>query len=178
VPVVALLAAGVVLWVPLAEALPQIGRRLLSHENLRELFPLQLSPVLAVLLASLRTFGLTGTALGLRWFDLLRCGLFGLVVLGVLTLQGRGRLGLVEAVCALSVAFTQLIVSVLWPWHLVLPTAFALVAAGPAWHALAVILTLLGGLSYFFTFTWAAGLLAVLALTLTGLSRTRAYRRR
>jgi hypothetical protein len=172
VMLVALLVSGVVLLAPLADAIPVVARRLLSHENLREVFPLQLSPLLAMLSWALAHAGFAGPAT-LQWFDAIRLGAFALVVVVTLALQWRGALGVMESVCALSTGFTMLAVTVLWPWHLELPVAFGLVSPSPMWRGLAVLLTLLGVLSYFFTFTWAAALLLILGAAVRFLRRIR-----
>ncbi len=156
-------ASGVVLLAPVAEALPLVVRRLFGHENLREVFPLQLSPVLALLLWGIEMAGQVGGRWPLMWFDVARLALFTLTAVVVLACQWRGRVGLIESIAALSVAFTLLVITILWPWHLEVPVAVALIAAAPAWRAIGVLLTLLGLLSYFFTFAWAAVLLVVLA---------------
>jgi hypothetical protein len=114
--VVAVIAGGGLLLAPLAEAVPLVVQRLVAHENLRQVFPLQLSPVLAVLLWGLEATGQVGGRWPLMWFDVIRLGLFALSALLVLILQGRGKLGLIESLCGLSVAFTLLVVTVLWPW--------------------------------------------------------------
>jgi hypothetical protein len=164
--VVAVLASGVVLLAPLAEALPLVAHRLVAHENLREVFPLQLSPLLAALLWGIEKTGQVGGRWPLMWFDVIRLGLFALVTLVALICQWRGKIGLIESLCGLSVAFTLLLVTILWPWHLEVPVALALIAAAPAWSGLGVLLTLMALLSYFFTFVWATVLLVVLTIAL------------
>jgi hypothetical protein len=173
--VVAVIVTGAVLFAPLAEALPLLAHRLAAHENLREVFPLQLSPLLAVLLWGLQTTGEVGGRWPLMWFDVVRVGTFGLAALVLVICQWRGRIGLIESLCGLSVAFSLLIITILWPWHLEVPIALALVAAPPAWRGLGVLLTLMGLLSYFFTFLWATVLLGVLALVLRLMRRSSRY---
>jgi len=170
--VVIAIASGVVLLAPLADAVPLVAHRLVAHENLRQVFPLQLSPLLAVLMWGLETTGQAGGRWPLMWFDIVRVGAFAVITLVLLISQGRGRIALIESLCGLSVAFTLLLVTILWPWHLQVPVALALVAAGPAWRGLGVLLTLMGLLSYFFTFVWATVLLGVLVLSLWVLRRT------
>jgi len=160
---VTIAVSGVLLLAPLADAVPLVVHRLAGYENLREVFPLQLSPLLAALHWGLERAGVTGGPWTLTWFDAARGGAFALVAVIVLLLQMRGSVGLVESTCALSVAFTMLVITILWPWHLEVPVILGLVAGTPGWSALAVTLTLLGVLSYFFTFAWAAALLVVLA---------------
>jgi len=169
--VVVVLASGALLLAPLGEALPLVAQRLGAHENLRQVFPLQLSPLLAALLWGLEATGQVGGGWPLMWFDVIRLGLFALAALLVLILQWRGKLGLIESLCGLSVAFTSLLVTVLWPWHLEVPVALALIAATPAWRGLGVLLTLMGLLSYFFTFVWATVSLAAVAAALWILRR-------
>jgi hypothetical protein len=50
----------------------------------------------------------------------------------------------------------MLAVSILWPWHLEVPVALALLVERPAFQLLGLVLTLLALLSYFFTFWWSA----------------------
>lgn len=170
---VAVIASGAVLLAPLADAVPLLAHRLVGHENLRQVFPLQLSPLLAALLWGLEATGQVGGRWPLMWFDVIRAGTFVLATLVVLICQWRGRIGLIESLCGLSVAFSLLIITVLWPWHLEVPVALALVAATPAWRGLGVLLTLVGLLSYFFTFAWATLLLAVVAVALWIVRRAR-----
>jgi len=163
---VATLVSGLVLFAPLAEALPLLVRRLVDHENLHQVFPLQLSPLLAVLLWGLETTGQVGGRWPLMWFDIVRAGAFALTVIVLLVWQWRGRIGLTESLCGLSAAFTLLLVTILWPWHLEVPVALALIATSPVWRGLGVFLTLMGLLSYFLTFVWSAVLLVLLAAAL------------
>ena len=172
VMVVMTIASGVVLLAPLADAVPLVAHRLVAHENLRQVFPLQLSPLLAALMWGLEATGQVGGRWPLMWFDVVRVGAFALIALVLLISQWRGRIGLIESLCGLSVAFTLLLVTILWPWHLQVPVALALVAAAPAWRGLGVLLTLMGLLSYFFTFVWATLLLAALAIALWILQRS------
>jgi hypothetical protein len=169
--VVVVVASGTIFLAPLAEALPLVAQRLGAHENLRQVFPLQLSPLLAALLWGLEATGQVGGRWPLMWFDVIRLGLFALAALLVLILEWRGKLGLIESLCGLSVAFTLLVVTVLWPWHLEVPVALALIAVTPAWRGLGVLLTLMSLLSYFFTFVWATVLLAAVAAALWILRR-------
>ena len=154
---------GALLMAPLADAAPVLAQRLVGHENLRQIFPLLLSPVLAPLLWGLDALGLVGGRWDLAWFDSIRLGLFAIVVLAVLASQWRGRVDLVGALCVMALAFVMLVVTVLWPWHVQVPVVLALLAGTRRWQALGVALTLLALLSYFFTFVWAAALLVALA---------------
>jgi len=164
--IVSVVVSGAVLLAPLAEALPLLAHRLAGHENLRQIFPLQLSPVLAALLWGLEVTGQTGGRWPLMWFDIVRVGTFAFAALVLLICQWRSAIDLIGALCGISAAFTLLIITILWPWHLEVPVALALVAAAPAWRTLGVLLTLMGLLSYFFTFVWATALLVVLAVAL------------
>lgn len=164
--IVSLIVSGAVLLAPLAEALPLLAQRLAGHENLHQIFPLQLSPVLAALLWGLEATGQTGGRWPLMWFDVIRVGGFAFAALVLLICQWRGTTDLIGSLCGISVAFTLLIITILWPWHLEVPVTLALVAAAPAWRALGMLLTLMGLLSYFFTFVWATAVLVVLAVAL------------
>ena len=164
---------GLVLFAPFLPSAPNVALRLLHHENLHRVFPLQLSPVLAPLLLGLDRAGLIGGAGGRYWFDVARFALFAAGAAAVLACQWRGLLSVVESMCLLSVAFTMLVVSVLWPWHLEVPIALALVAGRARWRWLGLALTVLALLSYFLTFEWAAALILPLAAALWAFRRTR-----
>jgi hypothetical protein len=150
---------GALLMAPFADATPLLLQRLMAHENIRTVFPLQLSPPLALLLWASTPTG----ASGLLWFDAIRAVLFSLWLGAVLWLQWRGRITLVQSVCLLALDGAMFGLTILWPWHLMVPIAFALLAGTQAWISLALGLTLLGLLSYFFTFLWAAVALIIIA---------------
>jgi hypothetical protein len=171
--VVLIAVSGVVLFAPFADALPLVAQRLLAHENLRQIFPLQLSPPLAVLLRTVNA-----CSLSLFWFDVLRLALFALIAVVVITCQWRSTISLAGAACLLSTAFVMLVVTVLWPWHLFVPVALALVAEGRPWQVVALVLTVLGLLSYFFTFVWAAIAIAAVAGSVGVLRSRKAWARR
>jgi hypothetical protein len=167
-------ATGAILLAPLAEAVPGLAARLAAHENLRQVFPLQLSPLLRLLLEALNAAGAYGGGRGWLWFDVVRLSLFGLAAAATLTLQWRGRIDLVRSLFLLATAFTLFAVSVLWPWHLEVPVALALLADGRGFRLAGLALTLVALLSYFFTFAWAA---AAIGLVAAALSALRAGRR-
>ncbi len=154
---------GAVLMAPLAEAVPAVWRGLVGQPNVWTIYPMWLSPVLAPLLWGLDALGLVGGRWGMAWFDGIRLTLFAIAALAVVASQWRGGLDLVGALCLLAVALTMLLAAALQPWHVQLPVVFALAAGGRPWQTLAVVLTLVAILSYFFTWVWAAALLAVLA---------------
>jgi len=159
-------AIGAVLLAPLLAGVPALAARLGGHEDLRDVLPLQMSPVLQVLYHALSAAGVYERGSGWLWFDALRLALFGASAAAVLAQQARGRCDERQAICLLATAFTMLMFSVLWPWHLQMPALFALLSAGVAFEILGVALTGIALLSYFLTFTWAAASLGLAAAAL------------
>jgi hypothetical protein len=162
---------GGFLMAPLADGTPVLLGRLIGHENLRTVFPLQLSPPLAALLWVCQTTGLVDQGGNLFWFDSIRSVVFAATILAALGCQWRGVLTLVQSVCVLALALAMFALSILWPWHLLVPVAFALLSAARPWILLALALTCLGLLSYFFTFAWAAAALIFVAAAVVSVRR-------
>ncbi len=170
-------AIGFVLLAPLPHALPTIVHELLHPEKMRGIFPTELPPPLAVLFYLIRATGWFEVDFGYQLFDALRFGLFGIAVALICRRQWRDAASfgaLIEACALILLALCFLLITQLWPWHLLAPIALAIARGSAAWLVLAVVLTLLGLLSYFLTFGIATVLLAAVVSSVWVLRRARA----
>jgi hypothetical protein len=158
---IGVVSGAILLW-PLPGALTAIVNGLLHPEKLRGIYPNELSPVLAALFWAFRALGLFDTDLGFRVFDLSRSALFAGAMTATLVRQWRAAPSfgaLVESCFLVGLAFFLLMVTQLWPWHLLSVIAFALLCGHEPFVVAAVGLTVLGLLSYFLTFAIATVML-------------------
>jgi len=164
-----LLLTGVVSLAPLPGALPAVAGEWLHPQKMSGIYPFELSPVLAALFWSFRALGLFSGPLGYALFNASRFSLFGVAAALVLVRQWRSPpafAALVEACCLLGLAAFMLLITQLWPWHLVTVIVVGILCAREPFVLTAIVLTVLGMLSYYLTFAIAALalLLAVAAL--------------
>ncbi|MBI4518989.1 MAG: hypothetical protein HY699_24625 [Deltaproteobacteria bacterium] len=159
-------ALGWLLLKPLAGALPMIARQLLHPEKLSGIFPAELSPPLALLFWAMRAAGGFDSDWGFRLFDVGRFGLSAALLLAIGARQWRAApslAALAESCCLIGLVFCSLMVTQLWPWHLLPVITLALVCGREPFTLVAVVLTVLALLSYALTF-------AIAALTLGGVA--------
>jgi hypothetical protein len=165
--VAVVLAVGGVLLYSIPGALPVIAAELLQPKQLSEIYPTELSPLLAPWFWVLRASGAFATPVGADLFHWGRVLLFIGAYLAILLRQWRlpaSIEALVEAAFLISAAFTMLVITILWPWHLIVPICLGLLTRRPVLVAMAIGLTVVGLLSYLLTFAIAAlGLVLIIA---------------
>jgi hypothetical protein len=172
----ALVAAALSLLVllPFLDSLGPMLQRLATFHGMREIFPDELPPPLWLLFRGLQWLDLDGPP-GRIWFDAVRTVAF---VGGVAWLTWRApgspgdesRLFLRDVFWSLLLFFS-FVPTMLWPWHLVPLSAFALGIGGRPYERGAVALTAAGLLSYFLTFAYAVAACALIAGALWFLRR-------
>jgi len=162
-----LIVSGVVLLSPLSGSLPAILGEWLHPQKMRGICPNELSPVLAALFWSFRAIGLFPSDLGGPLFDLSRLALFAAAAVLILTRQWRSAPlfpALLEGSFLIGLAAFMLLITQLWPWHLLTVVVLGILCDREPFVLTAVVLTVLGMLSYFLTFAIAAvALLLVVA---------------
>ncbi|MGD0949344.1 MAG: hypothetical protein ABSA52_18190 [Candidatus Binatia bacterium] len=154
----------VLLWPFPGSLLPAIDT-LLHSGALRRIYPAELSPPLAALFWSLRASGLLNTDLGFHLFYAARIVLFGGTMVAIFIRQWRAATSLTaltESCCLVAAAFFLLLVTILPPWHLLLVVALAVISGREFFVLSAVVLTVLGLLSYFLTFAVATLMLGLI----------------
>jgi hypothetical protein len=143
-------------WVPGAASV--VAAELRNPLALSQIYPTELSPILAPWFWLLRATGVLETARGADVFHGGRLLLFAGAYLVIVVRQWRRPPSvalLIESAFLVSLAFTMLLITILWPWHLMVPVCLGLLTGRPAFVALAVGLTIAGLLSYFLTFAVA-----------------------
>jgi hypothetical protein len=171
---VAITVVGVVALSPLPGSLPTIVGEWLHPQKMRGIYPNELSPVLAAVFWSFRALGLFATDLGFRLFDLSRFALFGAAAVAVVIRQWRTApsvAALTQGCCLIGLAAFMLLITQLWPWHLLTVIALGIVSGEEPFVIAAMALTVLGMLSYFLTFAVATVLLALVVAALWLLRR-------
>ncbi|HEX7409450.1 MAG TPA: hypothetical protein VF515_17615 [Candidatus Binatia bacterium] len=166
---------GVILLAPLPGALPAIVAGVLHPEKMRGIFPNELSPALAALFWGLRAGGMFATDLGFRIFDLTRFAVLASAVVAILMRQWRAAPGfaaLTESCFLTGLVFFFLLITQLWPWHLLGVIAFGVICGREPFLLAAVVLTVLAVLSYFLTFAVATLMLGAVVAALWLLRRS------
>jgi hypothetical protein len=156
--------------------LPAIAAGVLHPEKMRGIFPNELSPALAALFWGLRAGGMFATDLGFRIFDLTRFAVLAGAVVVILLRQWRAAPGftaLTESCFLTGLAFFFLLITQLWPWHLLGVIAFGVICAREPFLLAAVVLTVLAVLSYFLTFTVATLMVGAVVAALWLLRRSK-----
>jgi hypothetical protein len=160
---------GLVLFAPFPGATATLVGQLLGAEKLQGIFPTELSPPLALLFWVLHAGGWFESEVGFRAFDLIRFALFAAVASLVFARQWRisPTPGSLPETCFLiGLCFCGLLITQLWPWHLLTVIACALVSGREPHLRVAVVLTLLALLSYFLTFAVATAMLTMIVASL------------
>jgi hypothetical protein len=168
---------GGLFLLPLPGSMGAIIGEWLRPQKMRGIYPAELSPVLAGLFWSFRAVGLFERGVGFQLFDVIRFGLFGLATVAVLIRQWRAASplsALIDSCCLLGIAAFALLITQLWPWHLETVIALGLVSGREPYAGLAVLVTVLGLLSYFLTFGVATVGVIAIAGSLWVLRRLRA----
>jgi hypothetical protein len=152
------LLESILLLAPFQSSLPVMVARVLSHENVRTIYPTELPPPLWVAFQVTWRAGLFDSPAGHDWFDAARFALCGAALIW-LVLRRRGmayapRLFIEDLLWSLAL-FLGLVVTILWPWHLLPVCALALALVARSLERAAAALTAVGLLSYFLTFTLA-----------------------
>jgi hypothetical protein len=161
---VALIVVGLVALSVLPGSLPTIVAEWLHPQKMRGIYPNELSPVLALLFWSLRALGLFATDLGFDLFNLSRFALFGAAAVFVAIRQWRtapSLIALTQGCFLIGLASFMLLITQLWPWHLLTVIALGVVSAEQPFVLTTVALTVLGMLSYFLTFAVATVLVCL-----------------
>ncbi len=165
--VLVFLLLSVVLLLPFGSAAWEVLRKPIAIEVGIRLMPTEFPPTLWILFAFFLASGVLPVQLGRVLFDVTR---YAVLLVGLAVLLWRRRATPKQAeLCERDLyisllLFFSFVVTVLWPWHLLAPLLMALVIRQPGERALAVVLTALGMLSYFLTFS-----VATLALGLTAM---------
>ena len=174
----ALLAAGVACGAFALALLPgsaaAIAQQLLHPAVVQGIFPHEISPVLAALFWPMHATGLFALPIGATAFHLARGALFAIFALAVLVRQARAPEGLealLQSCFLLGAGFFALMVTMLFPWHLLSVVALGLLCERRAFVVAAAAISLLALLSYFLTFAVAALLFAAVAAALWLLRR-------
>jgi hypothetical protein len=165
---------GAILLAPLSGALPAIVGGVLHPEKMRGIFPNELSPLLAALFWALRAAGAFTTDRGFRIFDLTRFALFGGALVAIYSRQWRAApsfAALTESCFLTGLAFFILLITQLWPWHLLTVIVLGILCGREPFVAAAVVLTVLALLSYFLTFAVATVMLGLVAGVLWAMRR-------
>lgn len=158
---------------PFGGSLTALGERVFLHENIFRIFPTELPPPLWLLHWAGGRTGLLDRPFGNLLFDTVRFTLLAACLLWIV----RRRTGIYTARAYVEDCFWSLLaflsfgVTILWPWHLLAAVAFALASGERRLQWAATILTTLGLLSYFLTFTVAALMAAAIATALWALRR-------
>ena len=159
-------AIGLVLLAPLPGSLQTIGSQLLHPKVMQGIYPNELSPPLAILFWTLQVGGALDTEWGIHVFDILRFSIFG-VAAGIVLLRqwlSVSSFSMVTETCFLmSCAFFLTLPTMLMPWHLVTAVACGILCRREPFVLAAVVLTILGMLSYFLTFAVAALMLGAVS---------------
>lgn len=156
---------GAILLLPLPRSLPTVIDGLLHPVAMRGIYPTELSPPLAVVFWTLRVCHLFDTGAGFQIFDVARFGLFASVAGWSVVRQWRARPSLnalTESCFCVTAAFSFLLISMLFPWHLVTVITLGVMCARQPFVGIAAVLTVVAMLSYFLTFAVATALLGVL----------------
>ena len=162
----ALVVVGVIAVAPLPGALSAIVGEWTHPQKMSGIFPNELSPVLAALFWTLYGLGLFATDLGLEIFNWTRFGLFAVCAGAVALRQWRtmpGPATIAQGCFLIGLAAFMLLITQLWPWHLLVVVVLGILSAEEPFVLIAVLLTVLGLLSYFLTFAVAALLLILIA---------------
>jgi hypothetical protein len=160
---------GALVLAPIPGSLPVIVAELLAPKQLSDIYPTELSPLLAPWFWILRASGAFEGGLGAPLFHGGRLLLFAGACLAVLIRQWRlppSPSGLVESVCLLALAFALLLITILWPWHLLIPITLGILSGHRVLLVVAAGITAVGLLSYMLTFAVAALGLGLVALAL------------
>jgi hypothetical protein len=166
----ALVSAGVVCGVAALALLPgsaaAIAQQLLHPAVVQGIYPHEISPVLAAIFWPMRASGLFELPMGETVFHAARYTLFGVFAVGVLVRQARAPQGLealLQSCFLLGVAFFSLMVTMLFPWHLLTVVTFGLLCERRSFAVAAAAISLLALLSYFLTFAVGALMFAAVA---------------
>jgi hypothetical protein len=173
---VVILVTGILSLYSVPGAAAVISGELRDPLALSQIYPTELSPLLAPWFWLLHATGLLDRAHGLELFHSGRVLLFAAVSLATVVRQWwqpPSLAVLIESSFLVSLAFTMFLVTILWPWHLMVPITLGLLTCRPAFVAVAVALTIAGLLSYFLTFAVATLGLVLIAGALTLLRRRR-----
>lgn len=173
---VASAAAGFVLFAPFPGAFGHVLGAVANPEKLKGIFPTELSPPLALLFWGMRAAGAFDADYGFRLFDLIRIGLFLAAVVLAWLRQWRAAAGLaalVESCFLTGLAFFMLMITQLWPWHLLALIALGITRGQEPFVLAAVLLTLAGLLSYSLTFAWSALMMAAIVVSIGAMRRFR-----
>ena len=163
------LLCGVILLEPLPGAFTVIIGGLVHPEKLQGVFPHEISPLLAALYWTLRAAGLFSTDLGFRIFDVTRVGMFAVAVLAIFLRQWRSEPGwaaVAENSFLIGLALFVLLITQLWPWHLLTIIALGVVCGREPFVLAAVVATVLALLSYFLTFAVSTLMFIMLVVAL------------
>lgn len=155
-------------WVPGAAS--EIVAELRNPVVVSQIYPTELSPVLAPWFWLLQATGLLDTPYGMTVFNGGRVVLFAAACLAIVWRQWRLPAStplVLEGAFLMSFAFSMLLLTILWPWHLVLPVCLGLLTGNRVCIAIAIGLSLAGLLSYFLTLAIAALALVLIAGVLT-----------
>jgi len=175
----AFVAAGVACGAAALALLPgsadAIMQQLLHPAVVQGIYPHEISPVPAALFWPMRAVGLCEWPLDAAAFDVARCTLFGVVALAVLARQARAPQGLealLQSGFLLGAGFFSLMVTMLFPWHLLTVVALGLLCERRGFVVAAAAISILALLSYFLTFAVAAVLFAAVGAALWLLRRS------
>lgn len=172
----AALVAGWLLFLPFPGAIARVLATVIQPEKVQGIFPTELSPPLALLFWAMRGAGLFDTDAGFRLFDLTRLGFFAAAIAWAWWRQwraGAGLANLIESCFLTGLAFFFLLITQLWPWHLLVVIALGIARGEEPFVLIAVLLTLAGLLSYALTFLWATVMMAAIVGSLAALRRLR-----
>lgn len=170
------IALGLCTLVPLPDALPAIVAELFRPKVLQVIWPTELPPLVAGWFWALRGLGALDQAWGYPVFHFGRVLGFLVCSAAILLRQLRCRkeeYRLIESMTLIALAFTMVLLTILWPWYLIVPIGLALMHDEAAFHRLALLLTGIGMLSYMLTFSVAT---IAVVLILLALQITRAHR--
>lgn len=169
-----LIATGFLALYSVPGAAAVIAGELRNPLVLSQIYPTELSPVLAPWFWLLHATGILETSIGADIFHGGRVLVFAAVFVAILLRQWRlppSASALVESAFLVSFAFSMLLMTILWPWHLMLPICLGLLSGRQVFVAIAVGLTLIGLLSYFLTLAIAALALVLIVGILVYLRR-------
>jgi alpha-1,6-mannosyltransferase len=175
----ALGAAGAVCGAAVLVLLPgsaaAIVHQLLAPAVVQGIFPHEISPVLAGIFWPMRLAGVFDLPHGAAAFHAVRTALFALAAGAVLVRQARATRGLeplMESCCLLGIAFFSLMVTMLFPWHLLAVVGIGLCCERRGVVLAAAAIGVLALLSYFLTFAVGALLLAAVGVAVWVLRRS------
>ena len=167
---------GVLLLVPLHGAVPSIVAQFAHPEKMRGIFPNELSPPLAVLFWSLRAAGLFATDRGFDIFNGIRSAAFAAAISVTFIRQWRAAPSipaLLESCTLSGLAFFMLLITQLWPWHLLTVITMSILTGREPFIGLGVVLSILALLSNFVTFAVATLMFGAVAGALWLMRRPR-----